>query len=137
MSAATDNLATAQRRAMRIRPAVGGFPVLAEVLRQAGVTRNVWQLPSAQAIYLTTLGPVIDQGQPLVSGLADVPAFEQDALIRALRIDQQGQSSFPEFLQHSWDAGVISFDIDFMARHVTYCGSNGESYVEQYPAVKI
>ena len=47
MSTATDNLQAAQRRAMAIRPAVGGFPVLAETLHRAGVRRNIWSLPSA------------------------------------------------------------------------------------------
>ncbi len=41
MSAAVENLEAAQRRAMAIRPRVGGFPVLAEVLRRAGVRRNL------------------------------------------------------------------------------------------------
>jgi uncharacterized protein YbcV (DUF1398 family) len=39
-SKAIENLQAAQKRAMAIRPKVGGFPVLAEVLRQAGVRRN-------------------------------------------------------------------------------------------------
>ena len=29
------------------------------------------------------------QGTPLVSGMADVPAFDREALIRALRADQE------------------------------------------------
>jgi uncharacterized protein YbcV (DUF1398 family) len=37
------------------------------------------------------------QGVPLVSGAVDVPAFDRDALIVALRIDQAGESTFPEF----------------------------------------
>jgi uncharacterized protein YbcV (DUF1398 family) len=28
------------------RPKVGGFPYLAETLRRAGVTRNLWYLPA-------------------------------------------------------------------------------------------
>ena len=30
-------------------------------------------------------------------GTADVPRFDREALIRALRADQAGQSTFPEF----------------------------------------
>ena len=59
MSKAIDNLQAAQQRAIAIRPKVGGFPYLAEVLRQAGVTRNLWYLPSCQSVYLTDLGPVV------------------------------------------------------------------------------
>jgi hypothetical protein len=48
MSNAIDNLQAAQKRAMEVRPKVGGFPYLAEVLRRAGVTKNLWFLPSCQ-----------------------------------------------------------------------------------------
>lgn len=49
MSRAIEKLEAAQKRAMAIRPKVGGFPYLAEVLRQAGVKRNLWFLPSCQS----------------------------------------------------------------------------------------
>jgi uncharacterized protein YbcV (DUF1398 family) len=88
MSEAIENLRRAQERAVTVRPKVGGFPYLAEVLRQAGVTRNVWSLPACQSLFLTGNGPVVIQGSPLVSGAADVPAFNRGALIAALRTDQ-------------------------------------------------
>lgn len=137
MSTATENLEQAQRKAMQVRPAVGGFPVLAEVLRQAGVQRNLWYLPSAQSLYITDLGPVVTQGQPLTTGMLDVPSFDQEELVRALRRDQAGDSSFPEFLLASWKAGVISYDVDFEARTVTYYGAGDESYSETYDAVTV
>lgn len=137
MSAATDNLNLAMQRAAAIRPKVGGFPYLAESLRQAGVTRNIWCLPACQSLFLTRLGPVMTQGSPLISGTVDVPAFDREALIRALRIDQSGESTFPEFLAASWRAGVVRYDVDFGARKVAYQGSNGEQYVEAYPAVDL
>ena len=136
-SKAIENIQAAQKRAMAIRPKVGGFPVLAEVLRQAGAKRNLWYLPSTQCIFLTDLGPVVMQGTPLVTGIADIPAFDRDALIRALRVDQTGQSTFPEFLKATWEAGVVRYDVDFNARNVTYYGCNEESYVEAYPEVKL
>lgn len=137
MSGAIDNLQAAMRRAASGRPKVGGFPYLAETLRRAGVTRNVWSLPSCQSLFLTEKGPVVMQGQPLVSGAADVPPFDRGALIRALRTDQAGESTFPEFLEASWRAGVVRYDVDFAARTVAYQGCNGEEYVEVYPAVEI
>lgn len=137
MSQAIENLQQAMDRAGKIRPKVGGFPYLAETLRQAGVTRNVWTLPACQNIFLTTNGPVVMQGTPLVSGAADVPKFNREALIRALRTDQAGESSFPEFLEASWHAGVVGYDVDFAARTVRYFGCEGEEYVEEYPAVEI
>ena len=137
MSKAIENLIAAQKHAFSIRPKVGGFPVLAETLRRAGVTRNLWSLPSCQSIYQTQYGSVIQQGNPLTTGTTDVPKFNQEALIKALRTDQAGNSTFPEFLKASWDAGVIGYDVDFENRKVTYFGTNNQSYVEEYPAVEI
>ncbi len=137
MSTAIENLQAAQRRAMAGRPKVGGFPYLAETLRRAGVTRNHWFLPACQSIYLTQDGPVVVQGAPLLSGTADVPRFDQEALVVALRTDQAGKSTFPEFLLATWRAGVVRYDVDFAARTCTYYGCEGEKYVEDYPAVSI
>jgi uncharacterized protein YbcV (DUF1398 family) len=137
MSKAIDNLMEALRRAETIRPRVGGFPYLAEVMREAGVTRNVWSLPGCQSVFLTQEGPVVMQGKPLVDGAADVPLFDEGALIRALRADQAGESTFPEFLDASWRAGVVGYDVDLEARTVTYQGCNGEEYIEAYPSVSI
>jgi uncharacterized protein YbcV (DUF1398 family) len=137
MSKAIENLQAAQKHAMSIRPKVGGFAYLAETLRRGGVTRNIWSLPACQSIFLTNKGPVVMQGEPLVSGMADIPAFDRDGLIRALRVDQAGESTFPEFLTASWRAGVVRYDVDFQGRTVAYYGCNGEEYVEAYPAVDI
>lgn len=137
MSKAIDNLQAAQQRAMATRPKVGGFPYLAEALRQAGVTRNLWFLPACESLYLTDDGPVVTQGAPLVSGMADVPAFDREALIKALRTDQAGKSTFPEFLAATWRAGVVRYDVDFAARTVAYYGCNGEEYIESYPPVDL
>ena len=137
MSKAIENLEAAQKRAFAIRPKIGGFPYLAETLRRAGVNRNLWFLPAGQSLYLTNDGPVVTQGAPLATGTMDVPPFNREALISALRTDQAGESSFPEFLEASWRAGVVRYDVDFIARTVAYYGCNGEEYVEAYPAVEI
>ena len=137
MSIAIENLQSAQQRAMAGRPKVGGFPYLAETLRRAGVTRNIWSLPSCQSLYLTDKGPVVVQGSPLITGMADVPPFNRDALITALRTDQAGNSTFPEFLIATWRAGVVKYDVDFAARTCTYYGAGEEEYVESYPAVEV
>jgi uncharacterized protein YbcV (DUF1398 family) len=118
MSKAIDTLMEAMQAAMAGRPRVGGFPYLAEVLRKAGVTRNVWSLPSCQSLYLTEKGPVVLQGAPLVNGAVDVPAFDEGALIKALRVDQAGASTFSEFLDATWQAGVVRYDVDLEARTV-------------------
>jgi|SRR6185437_15079635 len=125
------------QRAAAIRPKVGGFPYLAKCLRQAGVVRNIWSLPACQSLFLTGQGPVVMQGKPLVSGTVDVPGFDQEALVTALRTDQAGESTFLEFLEATWRAGVVRYDVDFAARTVTYQGCNGEEYTETNPEVHI
>ncbi len=137
MSKAIENLEAAQKRAFSIRPKVGGFPYLAETLRRAGVTRNMWFLPACQSLFLTDNGPVVMQGTPLATGTMDVPSFNQEALISALRRDQAGEGTFPEFLTASWRAGVVRYEVDFAAREVRYYGCNGEEYVEAYPPVEV
>ena len=137
MSKAIENLEAAFRRAMEIRPKVGGFPYLAETLRLAGITRNIWSLPACQSLYLTELGPVVTVGAPLASGTVSIPPFDRDALVAALRTDQAGNSTFPEFLDASWRAGVVRYDVDFAARTVAYYGCNEEEYREEYPAVDL
>lgn len=137
MSKAIENLKQALERGAVIRPKAGGFPYLAETLRRAGVRRNVWSLPSCQSLFLTEAGPVVMQGTPLATGMMDVPAFDRNALIAALRTDQAGQSTFPDFLAASWRAGVVRYDVDFAERTVAYLGCNGEEYIEEYPSVDV
>ena len=137
MSKAIEVLQAAMQRAMAARPTIGGFPFLAETLRQAGVTRNLWYLPACQSLYLTENGPVVQLGTPLVSEISDVPRFNREALIAALRTDQAGKSTFPEFLNASWRAGVVRYDVDFAARTCTYYGTENEEYIESYPVVDV
>ena len=123
--------------AMKNRPEIGGFPFLAECLRQAGVEKNIWSLPSAQSVYVMKDGTIAQPGQSLVAGMVDVASFDEEALLAAIRTDQAGQSTFPEFLMAIWNAGVISYEVDFSARTVSYFGARGERYIESYPEVEI
>jgi uncharacterized protein YbcV (DUF1398 family) len=137
MSTLTGVIQDAQRRAAEIRPEVGGFPVLAEVLRRAGVRRNEWTLPGGQSLYLTDAGAVAETVPPLVSTATEVASFDRDGVVAALRADQAGQSTFPEFLAAIWAAGVTRYVVDLDDRTVTYSGIRGAAYVESYPAVEI
>ena len=132
-----DKLKQAQSFAFTNRPKVGGFPYLAEVLRQAGVKRNLWYLPSCQSIYIMEGGNLVQQMPPLFEGLHPVPQFDQQRLITALRQDQAGKTSFVEFLQATWEAGVVSYEADFLARKVVYFSLLEERYEEKYPAVTL
>jgi uncharacterized protein YbcV (DUF1398 family) len=137
MSKVIEKLETGQKRAIAIRPKVGGFPYLAEVLRQASVKRNLWFLPSCQSLYLMDDGSVVTRGTPLVTGTVDVPKIDHDGLIAALRADQSGKSTLPGFVSASWRARVVRYDVDFNARTCRYYGCNDEEYVEKYPAVEV
>lgn len=137
MSKAVEHLLKAQQFAMSIRPKVGGFPYLAEALRKSGVIRNMWSLPSCQSIYITQYGAVVSQHVSLINTTVEIPSFDQEALIKALRVDQAGQSSFPEFLKAAWESGVVSYDVNFEKRQVIYYGIKGEVYSEDYPVVEI
>lgn len=64
---------------------------------------------------------------PLSKETVDVPSFDREALIKALEIDQVGQSTFPEFLKASWEAGVVRYVVDFEKLLVIYYGVSGES----------
>lgn len=137
MNTAQEKLQSAMQFALANRPKVGGFPFLAECLRQAGVERNLWSLPGAQSIYIMKDGVVVQQGSPLISGIADVPPFNQEALVTALRTDQAGESTFPEFLSAAWQAGVVGYEVDFVTQAVSYHGALGEKYIETYPKVEL
>lgn len=137
MSTAISNLQTALERAATVRPKVGGFPYLAESLRQAGVARCRMVVPSNAMLYLTDTGPVAVQGEPLVAGMVDVLPFDGQGLVAALRADQAGETTFPEFIEGCWRAGVVWYDVDLAARTCTYYGNDGDSYTETYPAVEI
>ena len=119
------------------RPQTGGFPFLAECLRQAGVTHNIWALPAVKSTYMMEGGWVINDGPPLVISTTAVPTFNQETLITALRTNQAGESTFPEFLVAAWQAGVVLYDVDFLKRTVTYQGSNNEQYIEAYPGQRV
>lgn len=49
----------------------------------------------------------------------------------------RGKSTFPKFLAASWQAGVIRYELDFAARTVSYYGSDGEEYVEEYSGIEV
>ena len=63
------------------------------------------------------------------------PAFSEEALVLALLVNQARESTFPEFLEVAWSAGVVTYKVDFALHTVVYRGARGEEYTESYPAV--
>lgn len=137
MNTAQEKIQTAMQYAFAHRPKVGGFPFLAECLRKAGVEKNIWALPGAQSIYVMKDVTLVQQGVPLVSGMIEVPPFDEQILVTALRTDQAGQSTFPEFLMATWKAGVVGYEVDFLTRTVAYYGARDEKYIESYLEVEV
>lgn len=72
-----------------------------------------------------------------VTGFAPAPPFDRAALIAALRADQVGETTFPEFVRGCWDAGIVWYDVDTTARTCAYHGAGGDSYVEDYASVTL
>lgn len=130
-------LTNALNDALSIRPKVGGFPVMAKVLYLAGVQSNQWFLPSCNAIYSFKNEAVMQQGTPLLQGFTSIPVYDERALIKAIRKDQRGESSFQEFLQATWDAGIVEYRVDFKNRSVCYKSYQGELYTEHYPDIDL
>src|SRR5262245_5844799 len=137
MTDAVANLQAALRDAIANGVAEHGFPMLAATLHRAGVRTNTWWLPAMQSLYETDYGPVLDQRVPLVDGMCDVPALDRAALTEALRADQAGETSFPEFAAAAWRAGVIRYVVNLDERTCTYFGLQDESYTESYAAVEL
>ena len=137
MSEPIDRLNAALARGLSVRPKVGGFPYLAEALRQAGFTSNEYTLPACQSAYLCADGAVVALGAPLIDHTSVAAPFDRAALVASLREDQAGRTTFPEFLAGAWRAGVVRYRVDFEARTVNYHGARGEEYVEAYAAVTL
>lgn len=132
-----ETITRALERGAAIRPKVGGFPYLAESLRQAGVTRIEVTVPSWTTVLTTPDGSVLQQGVPMVEGTVEAPPFDRDALVAALRSDQAGEITYPEWMEATWAAGVAWYVVDLEARRCTYRSPAGDTYVEDYPAVDV
>jgi uncharacterized protein YbcV (DUF1398 family) len=88
-------------------------------------------------IYATADGDVLQPGMLLRSEKSIIPPYDEAALVEAIRTDQRGESTFPEFVESSLQAGVIRYEVDTAARTCTYLGAHGERYVEHYAAVDL
>lgn len=137
MSTAITTVEAALQRGAAIRPAVGGFPYLAAALREAGIGRCHVVVPSNAFVYFTNDGPVLMQHEPIARGAADLAPFDEPAVVAALRSDQAGASTFPEFMAAAWAAGVLTYDVDLAASTCTYHGADGASYLEFFDRVAI
>lgn len=61
-------------------------------------------------------------------------AFDEDAVVTAIRNIQQGQIEYPEFVERIMRAGCVGYVVWIAGRHVSYFGRRGEMHVEHFPA---
>lgn len=106
-----------------------------DVPRQARVRTNAFDVACGSALYRTDADAVVQYGTRLRTGTAAVAPFGPDALVEAIRADQAGETTFPEFFESIGNAGVVRYDVDPEAPTCTYQGANRGSNVERYPAV--
>jgi Protein of unknown function (DUF1398) len=137
MSKAIENLETAFQRAMAIRLKVGGSRTWPRPCDWQALRAISGSFARMSELVFDGIWAGRDDWYSLASGAVDVPVFNREALIAALRTDHAGNSTFPEFLAASRRAGVVRYDVDFAARTVAYYGVNGEEHIEAYPAVEV
>jgi uncharacterized protein YbcV (DUF1398 family) len=125
----------ARRRGMAARPRINGFPYYAEALRASGISAVETSIAAGGSVYHLADGAVAESFDPVVAPVSVVPDWNERALVAAIRADQGGRTSFPEFLRDAWEAGVIHFRVDLDDRTCTYFGTAGNRYLESYPAV--
>jgi len=61
-------------------------------------------------------------------------AFDQDAIVAAIRGSQRGEVKYPEFLQLSRAAGCVGYVVWLAGRHVSYFGRQGQTHIEHFPS---
>jgi|JRYL01.1.fsa_nt_gb uncharacterized protein YbcV (DUF1398 family) len=66
--------------------------------------------------------------------VAIAAAFDDQAVVAAIRAAQQGQIRLPEFVERCRRAGCVGYTVWIAGRHVVYCGRRGECHVERFPA---
>nr|MDT0664149.1 DUF1398 family protein [Micromonospora sp. DSM 115978] len=95
-------------------------------------------VPANAMLYASSAGAVVQLGPAVIEAAQRVPDWDEPAMVAAIRADQAGRSSFPEFLAACWQAGVTDYEVDLRARTCTYHGLvAGDQYVEAYPAVTV
>jgi uncharacterized protein YbcV (DUF1398 family) len=53
----------------------------------------------------------------------------------AIRTDQAGTATFPEFMATIWTAGVLAYDVGLATSTCTHHGADSAGYVESFDPV--
>jgi uncharacterized protein YbcV (DUF1398 family) len=60
-------------------------------------------------------------------------SFDEAGIVATLRAIQQGQITYPEFVERGMRAGCVGYTVWIAGRHVGYFGRRGETYIERFP----
>jgi uncharacterized protein YbcV (DUF1398 family) len=77
------------------------------------------------------------QRTPVASVTVDVLPFIRMLLFVLNELIKLVKVFFPTLLDSTWRAGVVSYEVDFDKRKVTYWGCEGEFYTKDYPVVSV
>lgn len=61
-------------------------------------------------------------------------AFDEPAVVAAIRTIQRGEIDYPAFVDRVMRAGCVGYVVWITGRHVSYFGRRGETYIERFPS---
>ncbi len=62
--------------------------------------------------------------------------FDADAVRSTIKMSQQGQIKYPEFLKRVMKAGCLHYEVFIAGKQVIYFGRKGEFHIEKFPQAK-
>ena len=109
------------------------FPKVVERLAGAGVKSYTADLVKLRKTYYGADGEAHDEAMPLQDGSAITPAFDQPAVMAAIKAIQKGELGYAEFLRRIMVAGCSHYEVFIAGRKAMYFGRDGAFYNEPFP----
>lgn len=102
-------------------------------LIEIGVERYHADLVLLQKTFYTASGITETVELPLENAPSVAEDFDGDAVREAIRMAQQGEIHYPEFLERVMKAGCASYDVYIAGKQVIYFGRKGDFHIEKFP----
>lgn len=112
------------------------FPERVKTLIGAGIERYYTDLSGIKTIYYGTDGATYTEKMPYPNPPKRGDTFSEKDIIEALRAIQQGEITYPDFLNRIIKAGVVNYTVFLLGRQAHYVGGKGEIYIERFPGNK-
>jgi uncharacterized protein YbcV (DUF1398 family) len=75
--------------------------------------------------------------EPLSISTPPIPeAFDEAAVVAAIRAAQQDEVRYPEFIVRAVNAGTAAYRVHITGKRVIYLGRKGDMHVEHFPQAK-